>query len=68
MNLKAFHLLFVTCSALMCFLNAALYGVDYSGGNDPAALVPAALWFVGGMLLVYYGNYFLRKFRDWGYL
>lgn len=68
MNLKAFHLLFITSSTLMCFLNAALYGLDYRTGGESSAIVPAALWFVGGMLLVYYGNYFLRRFRDWGYL
>jgi len=68
MNLKAFHILFVTCSALMCFLNATLYGLEYDGGQSTSALVPAAMWVIGGVLLVYYGAYFLRRFRDWGYL
>ncbi len=68
MNLKAFHIFFVTCSALMCFIAAGIYGSDWQSGADSSAIVPAVAWLTGGVLLVYYGGYFLRKFKDWGYL
>jgi hypothetical protein len=68
MNLKAFHIFFITCSALMCFLAAALYGSAWQAGGDSSAIVPTGAWTLGGALLVYYGIYFLRKFKDWGYL
>jgi hypothetical protein len=68
MNLKGFHILFVTCSTLMCFLSAALYGSEWRQTGDNAVLLPASIWLVSGLLLIYYGNYFLKKFRDWGYL
>ena len=68
MNLKAFHIFFVTCSALMCFFSAAIYASAWQSGTDSSALVPAIAWLLGGGLLVYYGAYFLKKFKDWGYL
>lgn len=68
MNLKAFHIFFITCSALMCFGAAVLYGAAWQTGGDSSAMVPTGAWTIGGVLLVYYGVYFLRKFKDWGYL
>jgi hypothetical protein len=68
MNLKAFHIFFVTCASLMCFIVAGLYGAEWQSGGDSSAMVPTAAWLTGGLALIYYGRYFLRKFKDWGYL
>lgn len=68
MNLKAFHIFFVTCSAAMCFLASALYGTGAEAGSGVSVMVPAAAWLIGGVLLVFYGVYFLKRFKDWGYL
>ena len=67
MNLKSFHIFFVTCSSLMCFIAAALYGTGSEVVSGSSALVPAGAWAVCGVMLVVYGVYFLKKFKGWGY-
>jgi len=68
MSLKAFHIFFISMSALMCFGIGVWRWVDYASGGPAGALGQAIVATVAGALLVGYGWRFLRKYRNLGYL
>jgi ABC-type uncharacterized transport system permease subunit len=68
MSLKAFHILFITVSTLMCFGVAGWAFREYSllGGAGWLAFgIGSALCGVG---LLVYGRYFLKKLKHISYL
>ena len=66
MSLRFFHILFITLSALMCLV-VGLWALDaYRTDGSPSWVGLMALAFVGGALLVVYGNRFLQKTRKLG--
>jgi len=64
MSLKAFHILFISLSALMSALVGA-WGVDrYLNDGSASDLGLAVLFFMSGLALVAYGVRFWRKVRE----
>ena len=68
MSLKAFHLVFITCSILLAFVFAGwlLHGFWQNGAWGQLAGGVGSL--ATGIGLVFYERYFLKKTRDIGYL
>ena len=66
MSLKAFHIFFISISALMCLGIAAWRLAAY--GQEPGALVQALAAAAAGVGLVEYGRRFLKKTKELGYL
>jgi hypothetical protein len=69
MSLKAFHLVFVTASVLMC-LSCAAWGYQAYRGPDgtQAHLLFSVGSVLAGLALLVYGRYFLKKLRHISYL
>ena len=66
MSLKFFHVLFIGLSSLLA-LGVGLWAIDTWRVSGVASwLVLAAVAFVGGAVLVVYGNRFLQKARKLG--
>ena len=66
MSLRFFHILFIVLSALMSLV-VGIWAIDaYRTDASPTWLALAILAFVGGGLLVVYGNRFLQKTRKLG--
>lgn len=63
MSLKGFHILFISISALFCFLFALWLAVVHGQSPSPLDLVGAALSTTAGGVLVLYGIRFLKKFK-----
>ncbi len=68
MSLKAFHIVFVAASVMLCLVLAA-----WAYGRYQSAGMAADLgWSIGsaaaGVGLIGYGGYFLRKLRNISYL
>jgi len=64
MSLKAFHVIFITMSALLCLgFGAWCVGSDYAQGKS-SYLIAGCVSFVLGLALVAYEIVFLRKFRS----
>lgn len=69
MSLKAVHLIFVGALTALAFGAAVWKFRDYLGPSG----VASDLWFgIGailcGILVIFYGRYFLKKMRAFGYL
>lgn len=69
MNLKAVHLVFVTALSALTFGTAVWKFKDYAGVEG----TPGDLWFavgalLAGILVLFYGWYFLKKMKRVGYL
>jgi hypothetical protein len=69
MNLKAVHLVFVTALSALTFGTAVWKFRDYSSIDGAIG----DLWFaigslVAGVLVLFYGWYFLKKMKQVGYL
>ena len=63
MSLKAFHVLFITISVLLCFgFGVWCFGSDFARGKTLYAAVGIAS-FVLGVSLVVYEIFFLRKLK-----
>ena len=68
MSLKAFHLFFVCLSTLLS-VGFGFWSVRaYLRSAEAVDLVLAAGAFVGGVALVWYGIWFLRKLKGVSYL
>lgn len=68
MSLKAFHIVFITVSTLLSF---GVGGWAYKSWQQSGALVDLIYGIcavVSGVILIAYGNYFLKKLRNIGYL
>jgi hypothetical protein len=68
MSLKAFHIVFISVSALFFFGFGVWILFDHLIASNVWNTVAALLTFASGGLLVYYGARFLRKFKHMSYL
>ena len=64
MSLKAFHIFFI----LICTVLSAVMGIwavrQYTDSGEWGDLAMAVLSFAGGIVLLIYGRWFLRKLRN----
>ncbi len=68
MSLKAFHIVFIAISTMLC-LGFGYYLVrSYRTSNDTGALVVAIISFASAFTLLIYGRWFLRKLKGYSYL
>ncbi len=68
MSLKAFHVVFIAVSVMLCLgLSAYAFG-NYRLGGNGSDLGWAAAAFAAAVGLLVYGRYFLRKLRNISYL
>lgn len=68
MSLKAFHLVFVTLSAVLGLGFGAWAIVDYRRNDNIGSLCWGIGSLVGTVALIVYGRWFLRKLKGVGYL
>jgi DNA-binding transcriptional regulator of glucitol operon len=69
MSLKAFHILFIVASTLLCIVFGTWAIRQYASGQGTAGeLVLGIVSLLLGAGLVWYGKYFLRKLKDISYL
>jgi hypothetical protein len=68
MSLKAFHIVFIAISVLLCFGTAAWLAIPNSHETTPLTIAGSILSFLGGIGLLVYGKRFLRKFKHVSYL
>jgi hypothetical protein len=61
MSLKAFHIVFVTLSCLLCFGFSGWSWQNYRNGGDVAMLALSIAALVAGLALLVYGRWFWRK-------
>ncbi len=64
MSLKAFHIVFIVASALLCLG----FGVWALTGDGALSVAAAAVSFLVGAVLVVYGARFLKKVARTGYI
>lgn len=63
MSLKAFHLFFISVSAIF-LISLTLWSLgSYRSGGGAEALVMAAIGIVSAVVLLVYGRWFLRKIQ-----
>lgn len=68
MSLKAFHVVFITCSILFS-LGFGVWGVrNFMETGNVVNLLMGIGTFIGAIALVWYGMWFLRKFKKLGWL
>lgn len=68
MSLKAFHVFFVSISILLC-LGFGIWAVrDFVANGTVVSLAGAIATFTVGVLLVWYGKWFLNKLKHVSYL
>ncbi len=68
MSLKAFHIVFVTVSIVLC-LGFGVWGVrEYRMEQDLSALVAGIASLLACVVLAVYGRWFLRKLKGVSYL
>jgi hypothetical protein len=68
MSLKAFHIFFVTVSVLLTVVVGTLNLGAWRNGGEMSSLVQAIAWYGSALVLLAYGRYFLRKFKNISYL
>lgn len=68
MSLKALHIIFITCSTLMAFGVAAWAFWNYMASHSVGDMALGILSVVGGVGLLWYGKYFLKKLKNISYL
>ena len=68
MSLKAFHVVFVTASVLMCFGVSAWEIRAFQQGDRWADLLLGLGAALSGVGLLVYGRYFLKKLKHISYL
>ena len=68
MSLKAFHVVFIAASVMMCLGLAALSVGHYRSTGDGSDLGWATVALGAAAALLVYGRYFLRKLRNISYL
>ncbi len=68
MSLKAFHIVFVSVSTLLC-AGFGAWGIrSFRSEGDVAALIAGVGSLVGVVILLIYGRWFLHKLRGVSYL
>jgi hypothetical protein len=68
MSLKAFHVVFVTASVLLMLVLAGWCFGNYRADGASSQLVWTGACLAATIVLLVYGRYFLRKFKDISYL
>lgn len=68
MSLKAFHVLFITLSVLLCLGVAGWNGSAYMAEGSVGYLAQSIGWAVAGVGLAVYGVLFLRKYKVLRYI
>jgi hypothetical protein len=68
MSLKAFHVFFITLAIIVTFYFGTWLFVTVEAGEAAVRFVFGALTYAVGIVLVMYGRYFVRKFRDISYI
>jgi hypothetical protein len=68
MSLKAFHLVFVTVSVLLCLGLGGWWIWEWQSGRVDAGLWYGMGWLLAGSGLVWYGRRVLRKLKGISYL
>ena len=68
MSLKAFHVVFVTASILMAFGVGAFSLVKYSDERQLVDLLLGIGSTLGGIGLIIYGRYVMKKLKNISYL
>ena len=68
MSLKAFHIVFVAVSTLLCVGFGVWAIAEYRSHGDPGTLVAGVGSLSASLALVWYGRWFLRKLKGVSYL
>ncbi len=68
MSLKAFHIIFIVISTLFCFGTGAFCLKSNSAAPDTTMLALGIALNLGGVALLIYGRYFLKKLKRISYL
>jgi hypothetical protein len=68
MSLKAVHLIFVTVLTSLCFGTGAWKFRQYRETQVPGDLVWGIVAAMLGVLVIFYGVYFLKKLKNFSYL
>ena len=68
MSLKAFHILFITLSVLLCLGVAGWNYAAYTATGETGHLAQTVGWAVAGVALAVYGVVFLRKYKALRYI
>lgn len=68
MSLKAFHLVFISAASAMAFGCGVWELRDFSAGGRTMDLLVGLGGLAAGIGLIIYERYFLKKFKDQGYL
>lgn len=68
MSLKAFHVVFITVSIVLC-VGVGLWALrEYRAQGDIVTLLAGLFSLASAVILLVYGRWFLRKLRGVGYL
>jgi hypothetical protein len=68
MSLKAFHVVFITLSIILC-LGIGGWGIfSFLSDSNDIGIVVAVFFVLLGLGLVYYETKFIHKFKNVGYL
>jgi hypothetical protein len=67
MSLKAFHVVFISLAIILTFLFGTWLFITVEAGNAIARFAFGGLSYAIGFLLMAYGRYFLRRFRQIAY-
>jgi hypothetical protein len=69
MSLKTFHLVFITASIILAFGCGVWWTMSFfKGESGLASLVAGVLAVAGGVALIFYERYVLRKLKQQSYL
>ncbi len=68
MSLKAFHIIFIIISTLFCFGTGVFCLKSNSAQPDATMLTLGIALNLGGVTLLVYGKYFLKKLKQISYL
>ena len=66
MSLKAFHIVFVTVSVILCVGFALWAIVEYRANGAIGTLIWGVVSLLAAVVLVAYGRWFLRKLKEVG--
>ncbi len=68
MSLKTFHIFFIVVSMLLCIGVGVWATLDFAQSGNGTHLALGVGSFIGSLLLAWYGVWFLRKLKGFGYL
>ena len=68
MSLKAFHIFFIVVSIALCIGFGVWATRDFARSGSWVQLGLGVGSFIGSLLLAWYGVWFLRKLKGFGYL